>query len=304
MRILLFFVSLCLASQPWIPKHWVVVGVGNTAARPATCTASKHAYINTQTSVVDYCVAGVWTAMGTGSGAVTTGVTLTADLPVIGAGGSAVAVGTRSGNTTKYGTVSGSLTSGNCIKSDANGNLVDHGGTCGGSGGGLVLVQSQTASASASLDFASCFSSTYDEYKITVSNIVTSGDAVAIYVRVSTDGGSSYISTGSYTYRLLYWNTTSAISSATTGTGILFGEGWSTSAKMHWNGEINVYAPLAATGYKGWTSTGSFGQTGITGSAYSGAGWYNAETAITDFQIIPASGTLTSGTVRCYGLAK
>ena len=44
--------------------------------------------------------------------------------------------GTRSGNTTVFGTTSGTLTSGNCVKFDASGNLVDNGSPCGGGGGG------------------------------------------------------------------------------------------------------------------------------------------------------------------------
>lgn len=65
-----------------------------------------------------------------------TGATsFTANAPLIGAGGSAISVGTRSGNTTVFGTVSGALVSGNCLKSDASGNIVDNGGTCGSGSG-------------------------------------------------------------------------------------------------------------------------------------------------------------------------
>ncbi len=46
--------------------------------------------------------------------------------------------GTRSGNTTVFGTTSGTLTSGNCAKFDANGNIVDNGAACGSGGGGGV----------------------------------------------------------------------------------------------------------------------------------------------------------------------
>ena len=60
---------------------------------------------------------------------------LTADLPVIGAGGQAAAVGTRSGNTTAYVTTTGTQTSGDCVKIDANGNHVANGSACGSSGG-------------------------------------------------------------------------------------------------------------------------------------------------------------------------
>jgi hypothetical protein len=56
---------------------------------------------------------------------------LTANAPVIGGGaGAAPSVGSRSGNTTTFATTTGSLPNGNCVKFDANGNLVDSGGTC------------------------------------------------------------------------------------------------------------------------------------------------------------------------------
>jgi len=72
--------------------------------------------------------------IGTGTGNVTTAVTLTANLPVIGAGGSAIAVGTRSGNTTQYVTTTGTLTAGNCVEIDASGNFIESAAPCGGAG--------------------------------------------------------------------------------------------------------------------------------------------------------------------------
>lgn len=67
---------------------------------------------------------------GTGAGS------FTANAPLIGAGTSAVTVGSKSGNTTVFGTTSGSLTSGDCVQFDASGNLVDAGAACGTGGGG------------------------------------------------------------------------------------------------------------------------------------------------------------------------
>lgn len=61
---------------------------------------------------------------------------LTANLPVIGGGaGAAPSVGTVSGNTTKFVTTTGTLTSGRCAEWDASGNLVESSGACGGGGG-------------------------------------------------------------------------------------------------------------------------------------------------------------------------
>ena len=57
--------------------------------------------------------------------------TFTANLPLIGNGTSALTQGTVSGNTAKFATVgSGTLTSGDCVKIDANGNMVDAGSYC------------------------------------------------------------------------------------------------------------------------------------------------------------------------------
>lgn len=66
---------------------------------------------------------------------------LTANLPVIGGGaGAAPTVGTRSGNTTEFATVTGSTPSGNCAKWDASGNVVDAGSPCGSSSGTVTSI--------------------------------------------------------------------------------------------------------------------------------------------------------------------
>lgn len=67
--------------------------------------------------------------------------TFTPNLPLVGNGTGAVGQGTRSGNTTTFGTTSGTLTSGNCAQFDANGNIVDAGTSC----VNLTIVSSITA---------------------------------------------------------------------------------------------------------------------------------------------------------------
>lgn len=68
----------------------------------------------------------VWTQLiaSGGAGNVTAAGTLTANLPVIGAGTTAVAVGTRSGNTTEFVSQSGAKTAGKQTTYDADGNLI------------------------------------------------------------------------------------------------------------------------------------------------------------------------------------
>jgi len=59
---------------------------------------------------------------------------LTTNMPII-VTGTGPASATVSGNTTKFGTTAGTLIANDCVKFDANGNLVDAGGQCGISGG-------------------------------------------------------------------------------------------------------------------------------------------------------------------------
>ena len=70
-----------------------------------------------------------------------TGATsFTSGLPLLGAGTSAFTTGTLSGNTTEFGTVSGSLTNGHCASFDASGNIIDSGDSCPLGGLGTVTT--------------------------------------------------------------------------------------------------------------------------------------------------------------------
>ncbi len=101
-----------------------------------TWTEATGGGMGTVTSVATTSPIGGGTITGAGTITCTTCTTnaaaLTADLPVIGAGSQAAAVGTRSGNTTQYVTTTGAQTSGDCVKIDASGNHVANGSACAG----------------------------------------------------------------------------------------------------------------------------------------------------------------------------
>lgn len=83
---------------------------------------------------------------------VTAAGTLTSNLPVIGGGSKAVAVGTRSGNTTEFATVTGSKTTSKQLAFDASGNIIasssDIGSGSGTASTSLRLQLGQSASTS------------------------------------------------------------------------------------------------------------------------------------------------------------
>lgn len=102
--------------------------------------------------------------------------TWTANGPLLGNGTSPFAQGTRAGNTTVFGTVSGTLISGNCLQSDANHNIVDAGAACGGGGGGSGTVTSVGYTAGTGLALSG-----------TASPITTSGSFTYSLAAISAD---------------------------------------------------------------------------------------------------------------------
>ena len=117
--------------------------------------------------------------------------------PLLSGGGGATAMswGSLAGSTTTFATTSGALVSGNCAKFDANGNIVDNGGACGGGstppGGANTQVQYNNSAAfggSANLTWVSpaltigAAGSTTGQLKLTGSTsgtIVIAGQAAA-----------------------------------------------------------------------------------------------------------------------------
>lgn len=105
----------------------------------------------------------------------------TSGQPLISAGGgsSPMTFGTLTGNTTKFGTATGSFTSGNCINSDASGNLIDNGSPCGTGGSGTVVSGNAGQMAYYPSSTASVSGST---------NVNLSGAALTLGVAASTTG--------------------------------------------------------------------------------------------------------------------
>jgi hypothetical protein len=123
-------------------------------------------------------ISGTATVSQGGTGA----TTFSTGLPLIGNGTSAVSTGTVSGNTTKFATTTGSLTSGDCVKLDANGNFIDAGAACGG-GGGSVSIDALTAATVNNITFGSTF--TFTGSSGTLQKITLTGNATMSFASVA-----------------------------------------------------------------------------------------------------------------------
>lgn len=141
---LAFLTSVGCASAQWqVPNNTVPIGrgsgvVGFKSAAGGTGTGVR-CLIDTAPPTFGTCPTSPSGGLTIGSTTISGGTTST---PLLNVGG-LLANGTRSGNTTSFATTTGTLTSGNCVKFDASGNIIDSGGPC---AGGSLTVASTTIS--------------------------------------------------------------------------------------------------------------------------------------------------------------
>jgi hypothetical protein len=175
----------------------------------------------------------------------------------------------------------------------------------GGGGGALVLLEQHTASASASLDFTTAISSTYDDYLIEILDLIPATDGDNLFLRFNTGGGFDNTS-GHYGWNGLRWDnsgTGSAGSGSDTKIECDGGGAISNNSSYGLTGTIKLHAPGNSI-YKKCEMDTTFRNTSGNQIGNQGRGIYLVTSAITQFQLIFSTGNIASGIGRCYGIAK
>lgn len=175
----------------------------------------------------------------------------------------------------------------------------------GGGGGALVFREAHTASNSASLDFTSWYDAAYDTYVIEIVNLLPASNT-EVLIRMSTDGGSSYDSGSNYATITEggFPTTTTFASGANSNSAISLR--LSTNTTLDTNGSYNASLRLFNPGgsrYKFLGGHAMFSDSSLGLVSNNVAGTYKSTTAVNAFRIVCASGNITSGVVRVYGIA-
>ncbi len=200
----------------------------------------------------------------------------------------------------------GAGTAGHVLTSNGAAAAVSWQAPSGGSGA-LVLLEQHTASASASLDFTTFISSTYDEYLIEGVGVVPATNAVNLVMRVGTGGGPTYDTTNyNGSLRTDTGHNTGAAKTNNDAPGASFMV-CKTIANNAGYGQVSFSLRL--------TNPQS---TSLHKHIYGMAMWHDGSevysgralclvsltTALTAVQFFMSSGNIASGVIRAYGVAK
>lgn len=179
----------------------------------------------------------------------------------------------------------------------------------GGDVSSFDLLATATASASASLDFESVITSEYSNYMFVIDKLVTTTLNTNVYLRTSTNNGTSYDNTlGDYAYASSYLspNGVSASPPASTSAQQIFlnASGFgrlSTTSGSNLSGVIYLDNPHTNVGVKNirW-----FIGSGVPTVMFfvNGAGQRTSQNNVDAVQFLLSSGNIASGTIRLYGM--
>lgn len=173
---------------------------------------------------------------------------------------------------------------------------------------GMVLLSTQTAASSATLDFTSSIDSTYDVYFFDVADLIPATDGVQLQMLTSTDAGSTW--DGGTTYKYAFTNL--YLSSGTT--GVVY-SGGASSIALTTSGSVGNGATQGVSGFVRLYSPAStavhkkiiFSMLAVnTSDGYTadGAALRAATSDIDAVRFQMSSGNIASGSIRMYGVRK
>jgi hypothetical protein len=177
-------------------------------------------------------------------------------------------------------------------------------------GGSLVLISTQTASSSATVDITSGIDSTYKEYIIKFIDVHPATDTAILQCN-GRDGGSSFDATKTTTFWYAYhdegdsdivleYNASYDIAQSTSAFRIsnLLGNGNDES----YSGTMHLFDPSNTTFVKHFILRSNMYQSGSYSFDINVAGYFNVTAAIDGLQFSMSSGNIDSGTFKLYGV--
>ena len=180
------------------------------------------------------------------------------------------------------------------------------------SGGTLILLSTQTASASATISFTTGLDSTYDEYIFKFINIHPGTDNADLSFQGSTDSGSNYNVTITSSFFAAYHNEAGNDSGLSYDTNRDLAQSTSFQRLSQNTGNANddnttgtltIFNPSSTTYVKHFIARTSAADGTYEVDSYV-AGYFNTTSAINAIQFKMNSGNIDDGIIKLYGVKK
>lgn len=167
-----------------------------------------------------------------------------------------------------------------------------------------VLLNTLTASASATLGDTTSFSSTYSAYDIVFTNLLPATNAVQAELQVHSGGSfqaTTYVSLLSSIANVAFTPSTSGAVTTYIPLSVA-GDASNASGSYGVSGTLRIHGPVtSATFVKSIVGLMTNSSGGVARLAQVSGMWNNTP-AITGFQFLFSSGNITSGTIKIYGI--
>jgi hypothetical protein len=180
------------------------------------------------------------------------------------------------------------------------------------SGGTLVLLSTQTASASATISFTTGLDSTYDEYVFKFINIHPSSSAANFTFNGSTDSGSNYNVTKTSAAHRAYHNEGDTYTGLDySGAGLaqstsfqVICDGMEALSDSNGSGFLTIFNPSSTTYVKHYISSFNITEGTPECNVMHVAGYMNTTSAINAIRFKFGSGNIDDGIIKLYGVKK
>ncbi len=180
-------------------------------------------------------------------------------------------------------------------------------------GSSLVLLSTQTASSSATIDFTSDIDSTYKEYIFKFIDVHPATNSVEFSFNMSTDNGSNYNVTKTTTHFRAFHSENDADTALAIDAGVDLAQSTSfqplgfyigNNNDDNLNGTLQIFNPSSTTFVKHFISTTSFNHIPADAREMNSyiAGYGNTTSAVDAIQFKMSSGNIDSGTIKMYGV--
>ena len=183
------------------------------------------------------------------------------------------------------------------------------------SGGTLILLSTQTASASATISFTTGLDSTYDEYIFKFINVHPATDEVKLQFNLSTDSGANYNVTKTTTVfradhdeadtsTALTYMTGNDLAQSTAFQDLIGYDGLGNANDENVNGEFTLFNPASTTYVKHFIAKTQWNSANNVSINLFVAGYANTTSAINAIQFKFTSGNIDDGIIKLYGVKK